>query len=613
MRRAGPLKEKFIHEYGRRLSRARCARFVAAARRVGEGCPVPDVPRTRRDLPTTLARVRAMLSSLSRWRSIYASFPHSGHASNALQECRWRCSRRPVPRVNSEVELLHLGDAPARPAPGMAPGACHQPRARVCARDEEIGSWRPGRQGAAAMLLAMGTSLWLGLAGLGSLPTTSVTSAVEAAVAGTAAPSELLLNRDTGGRVLDRAPPTFTWRPPSDLRCGSKQTAYQLRLVDAAGAMVVDTGRVPSAASTNVALPRAAGELRAGRHYSWSVKVWATEHDQPNAGMATSGKLCESESAWSRPSAFRTAIWDGFAATTQAVWTPGKARYALFRQEIAVPEGAKNATCYVTALVGGAKQKLLGAYRLYVNGASAGIGPGRGDCSLEYKGSAADKQLCTEHDTIDLSDHLPAAGGKLTIGLQSYHEGGSGAVKLQLHFETDTAEVVQVGTNSSWLSHDATAYFNPFSATGGYNAPRENQNASAYAGAWQHSDYHPPTGVAWSPSVVQDDFPATAVAKTGLPLSITTGVVPPVLIRVEQSSDDALFFFDQTSEVMGGVHLEVPVGASGGYKYAEVTLSEELDGLYGSGALLYPMRTGNRYRYLFSLDPSIRSVFDIHE
>ena len=463
------------------------------------------------------------------------------------------------------------------------------------------------------MLLAMGTSLWLGLAGLGSLATTSVTSAVEAAVAGTAAPSELLLNRDTGGRVLDRAPPTFTWRPPSDLRCGSKQTAYQLRLVDAAGAMVVDTGRVPSAASTNVALPRAAGELRAGRHYSWSVKVWATEHDQPNAGMATSGGLCESESAWSPPSAFRTAIWDGFAATTQAVWTPGKARYALFRQEIAVPEGAKNATCYVTALVGGAKQKLLGAYRLYVNGASAGIGPGRGDCSLEYKGSAADKQLCTEHDTIDLSDHLPAAGGKLTIGLQSYHEGGSGAVKLQLHFETDTAEVVQVGTNSSWLSHDATAYFNPFSATGGYNAPRENQNASAYAGAWQHSDYHPPKGVAWSPSVVQDDFPATTVAKTGLPLSITTGVVPPVLIRVEQSSDDELFFFDQTSEVMGGVHLEVPVGASGGYKYAEVTLSEELDGLYGSGALLYPMRTGNRYRYLFSLDPSIRSVFDIHE
>jgi hypothetical protein len=423
--------------------------------------------------------------------------------------------------------------------------------------------------------------------------------------------------------MLDQAPPTFTWRPPSDLRCGSKQTAYQLRLVDAADAVVVDTGRVPSSKSTNVALPRAA-ELRAGRHYSWSVKVWVTEHDRPNADVATAEgaakarELCESESAWSAPSAFRTAIWDGFAATTQAVWTPTTARYAFFRQEIIVPKGAKNATCYVTALVSGTRQKLLGAYRLYVNGASAGIGPGRGDCSLQYKGSAADKQLCTEHDTIDLSGHLPAAGGKLTIGLQSYHEGGSGAVKLQLHVETDQAEVLQIGTNASWLSHDATAYFNPFGATGGYNAPRENQNASAYAGEWQRPDYQPPRGVSWAPSVVQNDFPATTVAKTGLPLSITTGVVPPVLTRIEQSSahagddSDELFFFDQTSEVMGGIHLEVPAGVSG-YKYAEVTLSEELDGTYGSGAILYPMRTGNRYRYLFLLDPAERSVFDIHE
>ena len=91
-----------------------------------------------------------------------------------------------------------------------------------------------------------------------------------------------------------------------------------------------------------------------------------------------------------------------------------------------------------------------------------------------------------------------------------------------------------------------------------------------------------------------------------------------MLTRIEQSSahagddSDELFFFDQTSEVMGGIHLEVPAGVSG-YKYAEVTLSEELDGTYGSGAILYPMRTGNRYRYLFLLDPAERSVFDIHE
>ena len=172
--------------------------------------------------------------------------------------------------------------------------------------------------------------------------------------------------------------------------------------------------------------------------------------------------------------------------------------------------------------------------------------------------------------------------------------------------------LLQVGTDSEWLSHDATAFFGPVSATGGYRAPRENQNAKQSPGAWHLAGYKPPAGASWTPSVAQPDFPTNLTAKTGAPLSITTGVKVPVVVRVEGSAEP-LFFFDQTSDVMGGIHLEVPPRGAKGYKYAEVTLSEELAGAYGSGVLLYPMRTGNTYRYTFTLDPAQRSVFDVHE
>ena len=458
------------------------------------------------------------------------------------------------------------------------------------------------------------------LAALGCA-TAAPTPATPPTAAAAAAPTELLLNREgAGGRLLHHprhAPPAFTWRPPHGLPCGSRQVAYQLRLADATGDLVLDTGRVASAESVSVALPPAAlralappsgeeGGLRAGRHYSWSVKVWLTDPDPAAEGA------CESESAWSAPAAFRTALWDGFAPQTHAIWLPSKASYALFRKEIAVPKGATNATAYVTALVSGGKQKLLGAYRLFVNGASAGIGPGRGDCSLQYTGAAADKSLCTEYDTIDLSPHLPASGGTMALGIQSYHMSGAGAVQLQLHFESASGDLLQVGTDAQWLSHDATAFFGPSGATGGYKAPRENQNAQHSPGAWQEASYKPPAGITWAPSVVQSDFPSNVTAKTGLPLSITTGVKVPVLMEVEGSAEP-LFFFDQSSDVMGGIHLEVPAGGAKGFKYAEVTLSEELAGPYGSGQLLYPMRTGNTYRYTFTLDAARRSVYDIHE
>ena len=64
---------------------------------------------------------------------------------------------------------------------------------------------------------------------------------------------------------------------------------------------------------------------------------------------------------------------------------------------------------------------------------------------------------------------------------------------------------------------------------------------------------------------------------------------------------------------MGGIRLTVPAGAVS-TAYAVLTLSEELTGPWGTGALLYPMRTGNHYRYTLTVDPKAHeSVFELHE
>ena len=285
-----------------------------------------------------------------------------------------------------------------------------------------------------------------------------------------------------------------------------------------------------------------------------------------------------------------------------------------------LPDELEGAKLYGRTQVSGRQQKLLGAYRLYVNGKAAGIGPGRGDCSLAY---AQDERLCLEYDMIDLTEHLQraqlnssAGSGKLAIGIQSYHSGGDGGgVQLQLNLETASGMVV-LGTNASWQVHDATDYFGPFSTTGGYGAPRENQNASAYPGSWHLPGYTPsPARSPWVTAEVHPSFPTNVTAKLTLPLSIETDQTIPVVMKIKDGGSEPFYFFDQRTEQMGGIHLEVPppAGRSAEFKYLELTLSEELAGEYGTGALLYPMRTGNHYRYIFSLDPTIVSIFDIHE
>ena len=72
------------------------------------------------------------------------------------------------------------------------------------------------------------------------------------------------------------------------------------------------------------------------------------------------------------------------------------------------------AIAYVTAV---GDTKLLGAYRLFVNGKTRSIGPGRGDQSIAKDGNLV-------YDTVDVT---PTDGTVIDMGLQCYHSAPSAA------------------------------------------------------------------------------------------------------------------------------------------------------------------------------------------
>jgi hypothetical protein len=189
----------------------------------------------------------------------------------------------------------------------------------------------------------------------------SLTEVAAAAAAAAAGPANLLLNHEAAGRLLHHPaadPPRFSWSPPHRARCGSRQVAYQLRIRDAVGSTVLDTGRVLEPASVNVFLPAAAQQdsaslLQPGRQYRWAVKVWLTDAQQQASSASSTAGACVSESGWSETAQLRTALWGRFSAAVEPITLPNAA-YALYRREYELPAVAvKAATCFVTALVSG--------------------------------------------------------------------------------------------------------------------------------------------------------------------------------------------------------------------------------------------------------------------
>jgi len=231
------------------------------------------------------------------------------------------------------------------------------------------------------------------------------------------------------------------------------------------------------------------------------------------------------------------------------------------------------ATAFVTADQSGPNEKLLGAYRLYIDGTTAGIGPGRADVPV----SRSDHFV---YDSVNVTGLIRGrAGDRLTLALQGFNLEGKGRMMLELHVETADGAKRVIATNSSWSTYNADKIYNPTSTTGGaYKAPREYIDANAVQAGWTMAGFLPGNG--WSPAKAQASFGTAMVAKQTLPLSVS--YVTPNVTAVSPG----VWFIDFGTEVMAGLSITVTNGAKG--QQLDLQLGEELTGPH---TILVPMRT----------------------
>ena len=413
------------------------------------------------------------------------------------------------------------------------------------------------------------------------------------------APHDLRANKMLHG-VVSTPSPKLSWILPHLRTCAKnqKQIAYQIQLHTAGNTDKIskDTGKVLGSSSIHVKLNIL---LTPTTRYKWRVRTW---------GIDINGKVCKS--TFSKWHEFITTPFHGFGNNTLPIWYPSSnAKFTLHRTIVQKQNSPyKKATAFVTALQSGKQQKLLGAYRLYINEESVGIGPGRGDGPTNAGNH-------TPFDSIDVTGAVMLSNAtNMVIGLQCYSAGDSGesGVMLELHLEhiDGTKSIVSTTNNVhhsgslGWMSFDATTAFGPTNMEGHYNAPQENQDAFLMPLGWQSLSFNASTS--WKTPKISAEI--ITYPKITLPLNISTGRKPVRWLKVESNR----WFADFGTEFQGGLRLETK-GFSPRTRL-QITLSEELVGDYKTSTkLLFPMRTGNTYRSVWTTTASGTSIFEHHE
>jgi hypothetical protein len=111
--------------------------------------------------------------------------------------------------------------------------------------------------------------------------------------------------------------------------------------------------------------------------------------------------------------------------------------FGYFRKDVVVPPGTVSAVASVTGVL---EDKLLSAYKLYVDGALVNIGPGRGEAPV-WDGDGAFRAL--PFTTLDLSAALPP--GPHTLALQVMHDMPAAVLQVVFRFPSSPTRPVYVG------------------------------------------------------------------------------------------------------------------------------------------------------------------------
>ena len=311
-----------------------------------------------------------------------------------------------------------------------------------------------------------------------------------------------------------------------------------------APALLHDSGRRVTDQSFGVRLQGALA-LAPGALYSWRVRVW-TSSDEAEGCASTWGT-----------GQFVTALFDGFSAPP--IWLPPapghnpaaappggwRPTYAYFRHVESLRGDVLAATVFVTATQSGIEEKLLSAYRLYVNRRVVSVGPGRGEAAV--RGPKP-----TPYDTVDVTSAVVHAAsvdsGRVVFAAQCYHHDGAAGANflLQAHIAYRGARAVHVvRSDETWLAYNATGVYNPMGDLGGDvtgtdRQPREyiNGTEAAMVTGWKDLQFRP--GAGWAPAVTRPPLLRPPVAKATLPIDFTPGLRPTQLLKVCDRNRDTM-------------------------------------------------------------------------
>lgn len=274
-----------------------------------------------------------------------------------------------------------------------------------------------------------------------------------------------------------------------------------------------------------------------------------------------------------------------FAPSTEALWAPKamNASRVFLRAAtaIALPAEAVSVQVIVSSLpdfdVGGdgrtpngkTGQRLLAAYRLFVNGVEVAHGPGRGrqPTNPNYWADVVS-------DMVTLDSSL-AAAGELSLAMQCFQAsptaGTDGWAMLELRtfdssgnllttYATNTADKALHGQSLSWMAWNADPVFEYNSGIPD-TAGRLNENLDAGALArvvgWREANYVPTADAGWVAAEGRTPR-APPVPKITKPLEISHGQQPVQVIKLGSNH----WFVDFGHEAMSGIELTVPAAIS---------------------------------------------------
>ena len=303
------------------------------------------------------------------------------------------------------------------------------------------------------------------------------------------------------------------------------------------------------------------------------------------------------------------------------------AQLTLLRGEILLPPGARVIAAYAFATAQPQRSqqdnengKLLGAYKLYVGGVFAGIGPGRpGRCGPVCPPPCE----CTpEHvyDTIDITAlAINAVDGNnnntIPLALQCFNAPGPdpSRVLVQIHVfitinNSSLPTLIIRGTGVGlWQGLDASAWMAPSccTETAWFKSPQENWDARLEPiASWKTLPM--PLATPWTQAAPATPFSIPLIPRPTLSLQITDNLSP----FSSHLFAPGWVVYDFGREIQGGLTLTFPspiISTS----YA-VQLGEEL---LPDGTVMFHMRTGNNYSSVFTTRNSstVDIVMEHHE